>query len=188
MSSRRIIRCRHAAPSPMKNAPEGNTISTAEHACAMILSLARRIPGASHSMRDGKWDRKSFVGAELFGKTVGIVGVGRVGRNVAERMGAFGMRLLGSDPVISPDVAKESGVELVSLEQLVELSDVISLHAPLTAATRGLFGREMLSKCRPGLLLVNCARGGLMRSCLGRSAALRSMSIRPSRRQRKCGP
>ncbi len=144
------------------NAPEGNTVSTAEHACAMMLSLARRIPEANRSMRDGEWDRKRFVGTELYGKTLGIVGVGRVGRNVAERMSGFGMRVLGADPVVSPDVAKESGVELVTVDELVAQADVISLHAPLTSSTTGMFDAELLGKCREGVLIVNCARGGLI--------------------------
>lgn len=144
------------------NAPEGNTISTAEHACAMILSLARRIPLASASMREGRWERKEFMGAELFGKTLGIVGVGRVGRGVAERMSAFGMRVIGFDPVVSAEVAKESGVQLVGIEELAEQADVITFHAPLTASTRGMFGRERLDRCRRGVLIVNCARGGLI--------------------------
>lgn len=144
------------------NAPEGNTISTAEHACALILALARRIPAAHASMGEGAWDRKRFVGRELYGKTLGVVGVGKVGRAVAERMSVFGMRVIGSDPVVSPEVAEESGVELVTFDQLLAESDVITLHAPLTGATRGLIGADALSRTRDGLLLVNCARGGLI--------------------------
>ena len=144
------------------NAPEGNTISTAEHACALILALARRIPAAHASMSAGAWDRKHFVGRELFGKTLGVVGVGKVGRAVAERMAVFGMRVIGSDPVVSPEVAKESGVDLVTFEELLSEADIVTLHAPLTDATRGLFGADALSRCREGLLLVNCARGGLI--------------------------
>ncbi len=144
------------------NAPEGNTISTAEHACALILALARRVSAAHQSMREGAWDRKQFVGTELFGKTLGIIGVGRVGRGVAERMRAFGMNVIGFDPVVSPDVAKDSGVELVTLEDVVERSDVITLHVPLTKTTAGLFDAQRLAACKPGVLLVNCARGGLI--------------------------
>ena len=144
------------------NAPEGNTISTAEHACALILALARRVSAAHQSMREGAWDRKRFVGRELFGKTLGIIGVGRVGRGVAERMSAFGMKVIGFDPVVSDDVAKDAGVELVALDEVIERSDVITLHVPLTKTTAGLFSAERLAACKAGVLLVNCARGGLI--------------------------
>lgn len=144
------------------NAPEGNTISTAEHACAMILALARQIPAADRSIRDGAWDRKRFVGKELYGKTLGVVGAGKVGRAVAERMSGFGMRVLGTDPLVSDEVAKESNIQLVDFDALVETSDVISLHAPLTDATRLLFGAEVFARCQVGVLVVNCARGGLV--------------------------
>lgn len=144
------------------NAPDGNTISTAEHTCAMLMSLARRIPQANHSVRAGKWDRKSFTGSEVFEKTLGVVGVGKIGRAVAERMKAFGMKILGYDPVLSAEVARRMGLELVSLDEVIEQSDFITIHTPLNDATRGLFNRETLARCRKGVRIVNCARGGII--------------------------
>ncbi len=144
------------------NAPEGNTISTAEHTIAMLLSLARHIPPASASLRDGKWDRKSFTGAELFGKTLGVVGAGKIGRAVAERLGPFGMTVLAYDPLLAADAAERSGITLVGLEELIGRSDFITVHTPLTDATRGLFNRESIARCRPGVRFVNCARGGII--------------------------
>lgn len=144
------------------NAPEGNTISTAEHTCAMILALARQIPQADASVKRGEWERKRFSGAELDGKTLGVVGVGKIGRAVAQRMQAFGMRVLGFDPVLAPEVAERLGVELVALDALLAESDVITFHTPLTDATRHLINRETLARCRDGVRLVNCARGGII--------------------------
>lgn len=144
------------------NAPEGNTVSTAEHTCAMILALARQIPQADASLKRGEWARARFSGAELDGKALGVVGVGKVGRAVAARMQAFGMRLLGHDPVLAPEVAERLGIEMVGLERLLAESDVITLHTPLTEATRHLIDREALARCRRGVRLVNCARGGLI--------------------------
>ncbi len=144
------------------NAPEGNTISTAEHTCAMLLALARRIPQANASLVGGSWERKAFTGSELYEKTLGIVGVGKIGRAVAERMRGFGMRLLGFDPVLAPEAAERMGVTLVSLDELLEKSDFITVHTPLNDATRGLLGKENLARCKPGVRLVNCARGGIL--------------------------
>ena len=148
------------------NAPDGNTISTAEHTCAMLLALARRIPQANASLRSGKWDRKTFTGSELYEKTLGIVGVGKIGRSVAERMNGFGMRLLGYDPVLSPEVAERLGVTLVPMNELLEQSDFITVHTPLNEATRGLFDAEALARCKQGVRLVNCARGGIIDEAL----------------------
>ena len=144
------------------NAPDGNTISTAEHTCAMLMSLARRIPQANHSVREGKWDRKTFTGSELFEKTLGVVGVGKIGRAVAERMKSFGMKIIGYDPVLAADVARRIGLELVSLEEIYDQSDFITIHTPLNDATRGLFNRDTLARCRKGVRIVNCARGGII--------------------------
>lgn len=144
------------------NAPDGNTISTAEHTCAMMLALARQIPQAAASLKGGAWERKQFSGAELDGKTLGIVGVGKIGREVAKRMQAFGMRTIGFDPVLSAETAERLGVELVSLDRLWAESDVITLHAPLNDATRHLINSESLAKCRDGVRIVNCARGGIV--------------------------
>ena len=144
------------------NAPDGNTISTAEHACAMLMSLARRIPQANASLVSGKWDRKTFTGSELYEKTLGIVGVGKIGRAVAERMKSFGVRLIGYDPVLSQEAADRIGVKLVPMETIFAESDFITIHTPLNDATRGLFNRETLAKCKKGVRLVNCARGGII--------------------------
>ena len=144
------------------NAPDGNTISTAEHACAMLQSMARTIPQANHSLRGGHWDKKKFAGAELHDKTLGIVGIGKVGRAVAERMQGYGMDLLGFDPLVSDEVANRLGVTLVSLDELLERSDFITIHAPLNDETRGMIGAEELAACRDEVRIVNCARGGIV--------------------------
>lgn len=144
------------------NAPEGNTISTAEHTVTMLLSLARHVPQASASLREGRWDRKSWMGAEVFGKTIGIVGAGKIGRAVAERMHGFGMTVLGFDPLVTPEAAERSGLELVPFDELVERSDFITVHTPLNDATRGLFNRETMGRCKKGVRMVNCARGGII--------------------------
>lgn len=144
------------------NAPDGNTISTAEHTCAMLLALARRIPQASRSTAEGNWDRKSFTGSEVYEKTLGVIGVGKIGRAVAERMSAFGMTIIGYDPVLSAEAADRIGVTLVELDDLLARSDFITLHTPLNDATRGLLDRNALAKCKKGVRIVNCARGGIV--------------------------
>jgi D-3-phosphoglycerate dehydrogenase len=144
------------------NAPDGNTISTAEHACAMLQSMARTIPQANHSLRDGNWDKKKFAGAELHDKTLGIVGIGKVGRAVAERMHGYGMDLVGFDPLVSDEVANRVGVTLAPLDELLAESDFITIHAPLNGETRGMIGSEELSRCKDEVRVVNCARGGIV--------------------------
>lgn len=144
------------------NAPDGNTVSTAEHTCALILALARQVPQAAASLAAGAWERKRFQGAELDGKTLGVVGVGKVGRGVAQRMQAFGMRVVGFDPVLAPEAAERLGIALVSLDRLWAESDFITVHTPLNDATRGLLGTETLARCKPGVRVVNCARGGIV--------------------------
>lgn len=144
------------------NAPDGNTLSTAEHTCAMLLALARRIPQAHASLQAGKWDRKQFTGAELEGKTLAVVGVGKIGRAVAERMQAFGMQVIGFDPVLAPEAAERLGIELVDLEAVYARADVITVHTPLNDATRGLLNRDTLARCKDGVRIVNCARGGIV--------------------------
>ena len=144
------------------NAPDGNTISTAEHTCAMLMSLARNIPQANASLAGGAWNRKAFTGAELEGKTLGIIGIGKIGRAVAQRMLSFDMRVIGFDPVLSSEAADRIGIELVSLDTIFELSDFITVHTPLNDATRGLIGSKTLAKCKKGVRIVNCARGGIV--------------------------
>jgi D-3-phosphoglycerate dehydrogenase len=144
------------------NAPAGNTLSTAEHTMAMLLSIARMVPAASASIKAGKWDRKTFMGAELHGKTLGIVGLGKIGKEVAIRAQAFGMRIIGSDPVITAEAAERMGIELVDVDAIIARSDFITVHTPLVAGTRGLFNDETLARCKRGVGIINCARGGII--------------------------
>ncbi len=141
------------------NAPSGNTVSAAELTFALLLSRARRIPAADGSMRAGEWDRKSFNGFELHGKTFGLIGAGRIGGEVARRARAFGMHVIVSDPYLSEERALELDVERVSLEDVIEQADVISLHVPLTDATAGLIGAGELARMKNTAILINAARG-----------------------------
>ncbi|MCL5048832.1 MAG: phosphoglycerate dehydrogenase [Firmicutes bacterium] len=144
------------------NAPESNIISAAEHAIALLLSQARNIPQAHGALVQGRWERSKWEGVELFGKTVGIVGLGRIGALVAQRLSGFGVKLVGYDPYISEDRAKKYGIELMSLEQLVQVADFVTIHLPKTKETAGLFGKELLAKVKPGIRIVNAARGGII--------------------------
>jgi D-3-phosphoglycerate dehydrogenase / 2-oxoglutarate reductase len=144
------------------NAPSGNTISAAELAFALLLACVRRIPAADVSMRKGEWDRKSFTGTELYGKTLGLVGAGRIGGEVARRARAFGMRVLAYDPFLAKDRAKALEIELCSIDDVLERSDMISLHVPLTEQTAGLIGAAELARMKPGAIVVNAARGGVI--------------------------
>jgi D-3-phosphoglycerate dehydrogenase / 2-oxoglutarate reductase len=144
------------------NTPLGNTLSAAEHTCALLLSLARRVPQAVASLRAGAWEKKAFAGVELSGKTLGIVGFGRIGREVAARARAFGMRLLVYDPYISTEVGREASVELAPLDRLLAESDFVTLHTPLTAETQRLLGPPELGRMKKGAYLLNVARGGLV--------------------------
>ena len=144
------------------NTPGGNTISTAEHTMSLMLSLSRNIPQAFESLKQGKWDRKKYVGTELLGKTMGIIGLGKVGREVAVRSQAFGMTTIGYDPVLSDEVASKMNIQLVSLDELYEISDVISVHTPLNDETRALISEAQFGKCKAGVRIINCARGGIV--------------------------
>jgi D-3-phosphoglycerate dehydrogenase len=144
------------------NAPTANLISATEHTFALLLALARRVAAADASVKRGEWDRKSYLGMELKGKTLGIVGFGRIGQQVAERARAFGMRVVAYDPYLEPAVAEKLGAELLPLDDLLARCDVVSLHTPLTAETRNLLSAERLARLKRGALLVNCARGGLV--------------------------
>jgi len=144
------------------NAPEGNTISAAEHTIAMMLSLARNIPQAHTSLRQGEWKRKAFMGTEVRGKTIGIIGLGRIGVEVAKRCIGLEMTVLGYDPYISKERADEIGVVLTSLDELIENSDFISVHTPLTKDTRNLIDREQFSRMKNKARVINCARGGII--------------------------
>jgi D-3-phosphoglycerate dehydrogenase len=144
------------------NAPTGNTVSAAEHAMALMLALARNIPQANSQLKSGIWQRGKLVGVELRNKTLGIIGLGNVGSEVAKRAQAFEMRVVAHDPFVSPDYAHTHKVDLVSLDELLEQSDVITLHVPLTSATRSLIGAKELAKIKPTALIINSARGGLV--------------------------
>jgi D-3-phosphoglycerate dehydrogenase len=144
------------------NTPGGNTISTAEHTVSMLLSLSRNIPQANMSLLSGKWERKKFMGTELMGKTLGIIGVGKIGREVASRCRAFGMTVIGYDPVLASDVASKLDVELVPLEEIFRRSDFISVHTPLTDETRGILNEKTFKLCKKGVRVINCARGGII--------------------------
>ena len=144
------------------NTPAGNTVSTAEHAFALLLGLSRNIAAADASLRDHKWDRNKFMGAQLAGKTLGIVGLGRIGQAVAARARAFDMRVMGFDPFLSPDRAAELGIELIdSVRGMLPHVDYLTVHTPLTDETRHLVGMEELKLLKPGVRLINCARGGI---------------------------
>jgi D-3-phosphoglycerate dehydrogenase len=144
------------------NAPDGNTITTAEHTIAMLISLARSIPQASSSLKAGRWDRKKFIGVELQGKTLGIVGLGRIGRVVASRARAMGMQIVAYDPFVAPEQARDLEIELASLDEVYARSDFLTVHTPLTSETRSLIDREALGKMKKGARIINCARGGLI--------------------------
>ena len=144
------------------NAPTGNTISAAEHAIALMLSLARHIPQASAMLKSGVWQRSNFMGNEVRNKTLGIVGLGNVGSEVARRARGLEMNLIAYDPFISVDNAQKLHVELVPLKQLLVESDFISLHLPLTAQTKGLIGDKELLLVKPTVRIINTARGGII--------------------------
>jgi D-3-phosphoglycerate dehydrogenase len=144
------------------NAPTSNITSAAEHAVGLLLAVARRIPEASTSLRGGAWKRSSFSGVELLGKTVGVVGLGKIGQLFAARVAAFGTELIAYDPYVAPARAAQLGIELVSLDELLERADAISIHLPKTPETKGLIGKEQLARTKKGVIIVNAARGGLV--------------------------
>ena len=144
------------------NVPGGNTISAAEHTMSLILAVARRIPQADRHVRTGKWERSEFVGVEVFGKTLGIVGLGKIGAEVARRAQAFGMRVIACDPYLSTEHAQSLEVQLVPFKQMLGEADFITLHIPLSAQTRHLIGAKELALMKPSAYLVNCARGGIV--------------------------
>jgi D-3-phosphoglycerate dehydrogenase len=144
------------------NAPTGNTIAAAEHTLALLYGLARRIAAADASLRRGEWKRSQFTGVELRGKTLGIVGLGKIGQAIADRARAMEMVVIGHDPYVTAEGAALRGIELVGFESLLERADVVTLHVPLTRATRGLIGRAELARMKPGAFLLNVARGGVV--------------------------
>ncbi|WP_017305435.1 phosphoglycerate dehydrogenase [Spirulina subsalsa] len=144
------------------NSPEGNTTAAAEHALAMMLSLSRYVPEANLSVKAGKWDRKSFVGAEVYKKTLGVVGLGKIGSHVATVAKALGMKLLAYDPFISAERAEQLGCRLVDLDILFQEADYITLHVPKTPETTNLIGEEAIAKMKPTTRIINCSRGGIV--------------------------
>ncbi len=146
----------------VENTPGGNVVTTAEHAIAMMFAVARKIPQATGSMKDGKWEKTKFVGSELYNKTLGIVGVGNIGKIVADRALGLKMKVIAFDPFLSSETAAKMGVELVELNDLFARADFISIHTPLNDKTRNLIDRPAFAKMRKGVYIINCARGGIV--------------------------
>lgn len=144
------------------NTPGGNTITTAEHAIALMLSLSRSIPQATASMKAGKWEKNKFVGRELFNKKLGVIGIGQVGSVVADRAQGLKMQVIAYDPFIAPEAAEKLGVSMVSYEELLETADFITVHTPLSKDTRGLINAAAFARMKPGVYIINCARGGIV--------------------------
>ncbi len=144
------------------NTPQENAIAAAEHTIALMFSVARKIPQATASMKAGKWEKKKFMGVELYNKTLGVIGIGVIGTHVVDRARGLKMKVLGYDPFLSREVAEKKGVEPVSLDELLVRSDFITVHTQLTEETRGLINREKIRKMKDGVILINCARGGII--------------------------
>lgn len=144
------------------NTPFGNTVSTGEHAVAMMMALARHIPQANASTHAGKWEKKKFEGVELTGKTLGVVGCGNIGQVVAERGLGLKMNVVAFDPVLTPEKAKELGVRPVTLDELYAQADFITYHVAMVPATKGMINKDALAKMKKGVRIINCARGGIM--------------------------
>ncbi|MCL2798944.1 MAG: phosphoglycerate dehydrogenase [Endomicrobia bacterium] len=144
------------------NVPGGNTISVAEHTIGLILSMARSLPDACTSMKGKKWEKKKFMGHEIFGNTLGLIGLGRIGTEVAKRLLSFGMKVVAYDPFANADIAKSHGIDLTSLDEVFKQSDYISIHSPLTDDTRGMINSANIAKMKDGVRIVNCARGAII--------------------------
>src|SRR4030042_718680 len=144
------------------NTPEGNTITTAEHTISLLLSLARRIPQATASLKDQKWEKKKFQGKEIFNKTLGIIGLVKIGSIVADRAKGLKMQVITYDPFIQPEILLKQGIEPVSLEELYQRADFIPIHTPKTKDTLGLINAEAISRMKDGVMIVNCSRGGII--------------------------
>jgi D-3-phosphoglycerate dehydrogenase len=159
------------------NTPDANTVSAAEHTVALILALARHIPLADRSVRDGQWERKKFTGIQLNGKTLGIIGFGRVGRAVAERVRCLGVNEIAYDPFVPEDIARHLGLSLVPrLDELFERADIVSLHAVITDQTREIVNAQTIAQMKDGVLIVNAARGALINNA-DLAAALKSGKV-----------
>ena len=151
-----------AAGIVVMNTPFGNSITTAEHAIAMMFALARQLPAADQSTQAGKWEKNRFMGVELYAKTLGLIGAGNIGSIVADRANGLKMKVIAYDPFLSPEKAVEIGVEKVELPDLLARADVITLHTPLTDKTRNILSADALAATKKGVMIVNCARGGLV--------------------------
>ncbi len=167
------------------NAPQSNIVSAAEHTMALLMALARNVPQAHAALVDGRWERSRWEGVELCDKTLGIVGLGRIGKLVADRAKGFGMRLVAYDPFVSEDRAKKMGVELLALDQIVAESDFLTVHLPKTPETLGLINRDLLLKAKPSLRVINVARGGIVHEADLPSASVKASS--PAQRS-TCSP
>lgn len=144
------------------NTPYGNAITTAEHAIAMMFSLSRHIPAANQSTQDGKWEKSKFMGVELYGKVLGVIGCGNIGSIVADRAIGLKMKVVAYDPFLSPERAVELGVEKLDLDELFARADYLSLHTPITDSTRNIINAQSIAKMKEGVRIINCARGGLV--------------------------
>ena len=144
------------------NTPHGNTITTAEHTIAMMMSLTRNIPQATASLKAGKWEKSKFMGTEIFNKTLGIIGIGNIGTIVADRARGLKMKVIGYDPYISEESALKKGIKLVSFDELLKQSDFITIHTPLTNSTKNLINKETIAKMKDGVRIICCARGGIV--------------------------
>ena len=159
-----------AAGVVVMNTPFGNSITTAEHAIAMMFALARQLPAADVSTQAGKWEKNRFMGVELYAKTLGLIGAGNIGSIVADRANGLKMKVIAYDPFLSPERAVEIGVEKVDLDDLLARADIITLHTPLTDKTRNILSTEALARTKKGVMIVNCARGGLVDEAALRAA------------------
>jgi len=144
------------------NTPGGNSVTTAEHTMAMIFAMTRRIPQATASMKSGKWEKEKFMGMELYNKTLGVVGIGQIGGYLTKLAQGISMNVIAYDPYLAEDRARKMGVELVDLPELFRRSDIVSVHTPLTAETRSLVNAEVIATMKTGVMIVNCARGGIV--------------------------
>lgn len=144
------------------NAAAGNSVTTAEHTISLLMSLARKIPQAHAKLKAGKWDKKSFMGVELAGKTLGVIGLGNIGKIVASRAIGLTMKVIAYDPFITKEIASKAGIELASLDDVLMQADFVTVHTPMTEETRGIIGEAAFAKMKKGVRIVNCARGGLV--------------------------
>src|SRR5512138_3616021 len=141
------------------NAPEGNTIAACEHTISMMLSISRNIPQANASLKSGKWERSKFMGVEVLGKTLGIIGLGRIGGEITKRMRGMGMEVLAYDPFTTPERAQQIGAKLATLDEIYENADYITVHTPLIPSTRHMVSKPQFDKMKKGIRIINCARG-----------------------------